>query len=188
MTAIDGPVAEITMWLPRAAALTAHPDTTPTSPGGKPGSRPPWNQAAANATYDALATIADTEARFRYLVTGSTGRRRSASATGAALKAILSLAHAVPHAYVREAARDFTHATRQSKVLDANDEEERPQKVTWQCPYCAMPMMRLFPRAATVVCLRGGFACWDSDGNPPLGRAEIGRLGPCVVWQDGLVS
>jgi hypothetical protein len=188
MTAIADAADGLTRCLPEIAVLTAHPGTAPSGPGGKPGSRPPWNPQAANALWDAIAAIADWEAELRYRVTGASGRRRPVSATGASLKAIVSLSHAVPRDLAMAAARDFTRCTRAIRQHPDIDEEERPQKVQLACPYCGMPMMRLFPRAATVVCLRGGFACWDSDGNPPLGRAEIGRLGPCVVWADGLVS
>ena len=94
----------------------------------------------------------------------------------------------MPQYQARAAARDLAARVREIQQLPALDELERPQRVELACPYCQMHMMRLFPRAATVVCLRGGFACWDGDGNPPLGRAEIGRLGPCVIWADGLVT
>jgi len=179
----------LTEWLPLAHAIIAIPDTSArTRASGKPGSVPPWNQANANAEMDTLATIADILARFRYDVTGRTGPRPPASATGRALDLIVSLGHAVPQHQARAAARDLAARAREIQQLPALDELERPQRVELQCPYCQMHMMRLFPRAATVVCLRGGFACWDGDGNPPLGRAEIGRLGPCVVWADGLVT
>jgi hypothetical protein len=180
---------DLARWLPRAAALTAAPDTAArTRASGKPGSRPPWNPQAAMALLDALAAIADTEALLRLLVTGRAGRRRPASATGPALDAIASLGHGVAQDRARDAARELSARAREIQQLPALDEIERPQRVELACPYCRMHMMRLFPRAATVVCLRGGFACWDGDGNPPLGRAEIGRLGPCVVWSDGLVT
>ena len=180
---------ELYRCLPLAAAIIAIPDTSArTRASGRPGSRPPWNQANANAEMDTLATIADILARFRYDVTGRTGPRPPASATGRALDLIVSLGHAVPQHQARAAARDLAARAREIQQLPALDELERPQRVELQCPYCQMHMMRLFPRAATVVCLRGGFACWDGDGNPPLGRAEIGRLGPCVIWNDGLVT
>ena len=189
MTALSEARDALTEWLPLAHAIIAIPDTAArTRASGRPGSVPPWNQANANAEMDTLATIADILARFRYDVTGRTGPRPPASATGRALDLIVSLGHAVAQDQARAAARDLAARAREIQQLPALDELERPQRVELQCPYCQMHMMRLFPRAATVVCLRGGFACWDGDGNPPLGRAEIGRLGPCVVWQDGLVT
>lgn len=188
MTALADALADIGEWLPRAAALTASPDTAPTGPGGKPGSRPPWNQAAAGALWDALGVIADTEAMFRFLVTGHPGTRRPASATGAALAAIARLGHAVPQDRVRDAARELARCVMTVQQLPAVDEIERAQRVAWPCPYCEMPMVRLFPRSARVACLRGGSACQDANGNPPIGHAEVGRLGPCIVWADGLVS
>ena len=189
MTALSEACDELYRCLPLAAAIIAIPDTAAhTRASGKPGSRPPWNQANADATFTAIAAINDIEADFRYDVTGHSGRRRPASETGAALNAIASLGHAVSQHRVRTAARELAARSREIRQLPQRDEEERAQRIELQCPYCQMHMMRLFPRAATVVCLRGGFACWDGDGNPPLGRAEIGRLGPCVVWSDGLVT
>ena len=68
------------------------------------------------------------------------------------------------------------------------DEAERAQKVPACCPYCAFPMLRVYPRSGRVACLRGGYACLDANGNAPVGHTEIGRLGPCIIWADGLVS
>jgi hypothetical protein len=71
--------------------------------------------------------------------------------------------------------------------LPAIDEMERPQRVSAECPYCRFPMMTLYPKSGRVTCLRYG-TCFDGDGNHPVGTAERGRLGPCVVWADGFVS
>ena len=74
---------DLARWLPRAAALTAIPDTAArTRASGKPGSRPPWNPQAAMALLDALAAIADTEARLRFIVTGRSGPRLSPTRDG----------------------------------------------------------------------------------------------------------
>ena len=181
---------DLARWLPRAAALTAVPDTAArTRASGKPGSRPPWNPQAAMALLDALALIADTEAMLRYAVTGRSGRRRPASATGAALDAIASLGHGVPQDRARAAARDLARCVQAVQMLDAVDEIERPQRMPGvACPYCQMAMVMTLPRAGLVYCKRGGLVCADSNGFPPRGQVMVGRLGPCVEWQDGLVT
>jgi len=174
-------------YLPVAAALVAHPDTGAVTRGGRPGSRPPWNQAAANAEHDGLAVIADVHAMFTLIVTGHTPPRPPASATGRVLAAIVRLSHAVPQDRVRQAERDLFRCWHAVRVLAAVDEDERPQRVGAQCPYCGVPMMMLYPRSGRVTCMRAG-ACFDADGRHPVGTAEAGRLGPCIVWADGLVS
>jgi hypothetical protein len=73
------------------------------------------------------------------------------------------------------------------RVLAAVDEEELPRRVAAICPYCQLGMMRLYPRSGRVTCMRFG-ACFDENGRHPVGTAEAGRLGPCVVWADGRVS
>lgn len=189
VTALSDACADAARWLPEAAVLTAEPDTGATMRGGKPGSRPPWNSQAANSLWDALAVIADTEAMFRLIVTGHTGRRRPASATGAGLAAIERLGHAVPPDRVRTAARELTRCVQAIMVLPALDEVERPQRIPGvACPYCKITMMMTLPKAGIVYCKLGGSACWDTNGNPPRGRATVGRLGPCVEWEDSLVT
>ncbi len=188
MTALADACADIGPLLARAAALITVPDADGTAARGKAGSRPPWNQASANALWDALAVITDTRALLAYVVHGRPGRAYPYAATGAALTAIDRLGEAVPERRARQAARDLHRAAAGIMMLPAVDEAERGQPVSVPCPYCEVPMMRLFPRAGLVVCLRGGFACWDGDGNPPKGHARNGRLGPAIEWEDGLVT
>jgi hypothetical protein len=187
VTALADACADIGEYLPRAKALITHPDTAPSGPGGKPGSRPPWNQAAANAEHDGLAVVADVHAMFTLIVTGRSAPRPPASATGRALAAIERLSHAVPDCHVRAAVRDLARCVYAVRVLAAVDEEELPRRVAAICPYCQLGMMRLYPRSGRVTCMRFG-ACFDENGRHPVGTAEAGRLGPCVVWADGRVS
>jgi hypothetical protein len=188
VTALADPLGDLREWLPRSAAGISEPDTDGTAGHGKAGSRPPWNQAAANATWDAIAAISETVAMFGFLVHGTVRPPYPYSATGQALDAIGRLGEAVPQDRARQAARELQRAVTAILQLPAIDEAERPQAVTVPCPYCHVPMMRLFPRAGLVVCLRGGFACLDGDGNPPKGHARQGRLGAQIEWEDGLVT
>jgi hypothetical protein len=173
----------------RAAQLIPQPDTQTGTSHGKPGSRPPWNPAAAAAYYDTHAQIRETETVFRYIVTGHTGPPRSWSDTNTikALAAILSLSHAVPADHVKRAARDLARCATVIMQLAAVDEAERAQRIPATCPYCQLPMLWVYPRQGLVACLRGG-VCVDSDGRPPRGMAIPGRLGPCIEWSDGLVT
>jgi len=181
--------------LPRAAALTAIPDTAArTRASGKPGSRPPWNPQAAMALLDALAAIADTEARLRFIVTGRSGRRRPASATGAALDAIASLGHAVPQHEARAAQRDLARCVHSVRVLHAVDEEERWEKLRASalgqrpcCPHCGAPDLRVAVRAGLVACVT--VDCADGTGNRPVASMMLGAVSgsPMVVGADGTV-
>jgi hypothetical protein len=187
---LEDRAAELAALLPAAAALMAVPDDDGAGVSGRPGSRPPWNPSAANAALDAHEGIRRLEASLRLAVTGSTGPRRGGSdaATLAALDAVGALGEAVTTTAAAAAARILCRWSLAIQQLPAIDEAERPRRVSWECPYCRLPMMRLFPRAGLVVCLRGGFACADADGNPPKGHARQGRFGPQIEWEDGLVT
>ena len=190
MSQLSDACGDLRVWLPRAAALTAEPDTAArTRASGKPGSRPPWNQANADATMTAIAAISDEAMWLRLIVTGHSGRRYPASATGAALDAIASLGHAVSQHHARISQRNLARLLEPIMVLPAVDEAERPQRIPGvECAYCRIPMLMTLPKAGVVYCKLGGAACWDSNGNPPRGHVTVGRLGACVEWQDGLVT
>jgi hypothetical protein len=194
VTALSDAVDDALEWLPRAAALVAHPDVGAAARGGKPGSRPPWNQAAAGALFDALAVIADTEALFRLLVTGRPGGRRPAAATGAALAAIVSLGHAVPQDRARAAARELGRCVHAVRVLPAIDEQERWEKFRAGpagerpvCPFCKAPNLRVAVRAGLVACVT--VDCADHDGNRPVASMTLGVVSgaPMVIGSDGTV-
>lgn len=192
MTSLHDAADDLRRWLPIAAELIPEPDTDGTTGGGKPGSAPPWNTAAAGAYFDAHAMVRDTEQLLRFIVTGVSADPRpwSDAATGSALDAIERLAVAVPDTYVRRAARSLTAAVTAILQLAAVDEAERPQRVAAACPYCKFPMLRVFPRSGRVACLRGMASCADADGNPPQGTIGHSQLDgtPRITWQDGLVT
>jgi hypothetical protein len=186
---------DLARWLPRAAALTATPDTAArTRASGKPGSRPPWNPQAAMALLDALAAIADTEALLRLIVTGRSGRRRPPSATGAALDAIASLGHGVAQGQSRDAARELCRHVQAIRTLPAVDEAEKWERLRVNaeghrpfCPFCATPNLRVAVRAGLVACAAVG--CTDLDGNRPVATMMLGAVSgtPMVVGPDGTV-
>src|SRR5689334_18946530 len=90
--------------LAAAAALIAAPDADGSTAHGKPGSRPPWNAAAANVAMDAHAGIREIEADMFYAVTGRPRRPRGGSDgnTLAAIRGTVSLSASVP----QDAAQD----------------------------------------------------------------------------------
>jgi hypothetical protein len=190
VTALGEACQDIGPLLARAAQLVTEPDADGTQGGSRPGSAPPWNPSAAACALDAHEGLRRLEASLRMAVTGRTGPRRGGSDanTMEAITAIENLGEAVTTTAAATAARILCRWSMAILQLPAIDEQERPQRIAWQCPYCEIPMMRLFPRAGLVVCLRGGFACWDGDGNPPKGHARSGRLGPQIEWEDGLVT
>lgn len=183
--------AAIAALLPAAEALMAEPDHDGTSGGGKPGSRPPWNPAAASAAMDAHEGLRRLEASLRRDVTGRTGPRRGGSDanTMAALKAIEALGHAVTADAMAEAARILDRWSRAIQELPAVDEAEPWRRVSATCPYCGFGMLRVKSRSGEVTCLRHG-ACFDTDNRHPIGRMDISRLtGDAVItWADGLVT
>jgi len=197
--------AALARWLPAAEVLTRHPDTDGAAGSGQPGSRPPWNSAAANAVTDPHEGVRRLEASLRLLVTGHAGPRRGGSDanTVAALKAIANLAYGLPVNHDNEvdengrrlpcqcphcrAERFIEGWTRPIRQLPAIDEDEAPEKWPIPCPYCHYTMMRVYPRQGRVTCLRLN-VCFDADGRHPVGTVEVGRLGPQVRWNDGLVA
>jgi len=180
--------ADLERWLPQAAALTALPDTDGTTAHGKPGSRPPWNQAAANAAMDAHAGIRDIEADLFYAVTGRPRRARGGSDgnTLAAIRATVALSASVAQGDAQDAARLIAGWVMVIQQLPAVDEAERFVRVYGAaCPYCQVPMLRLGERSGRVTCLRAG-SCYDSNGEHPAGFISRSVSGePMISWQDG---
>jgi hypothetical protein len=184
--------ADLARWLPAATVLTRHPDTGGSTGSGQPGSRPPWNTAAANAVTDAAEGVRRLEASLRRDVTGRPGRRRGGSDanTAAALKAIENLGRAVGVDDADAAARCVQRWTRAIQQLPAVDEAEPWRRVPAACPYCGFSMLRVQARSGRIACLRGGGACTDGDGRPPVGQLDVSQLtgDPLIRWADGLVA
>jgi hypothetical protein len=193
ITAISEQCADLRRLLPAAAAVLAEPDADGTaSRGGVPGTRPPWNAAAASALLDAHEGVRRLEASMRRDVTGHTGPKRGGSDanTIAAIKAIEALAHAVGDDAAADAGRILERWSRRIRELPAVDESQPWRKMPGvQCPYCGFPMLWVQARAGRVACLRGG-ACLDGDGRHPIGRLDVSRLtgDPLIQWADGLVT
>jgi len=181
--------AHLERWYPEALKLTAEPDTDGSAAHGKPGSRPPWNAAAANAALDAHAGIRDLEAVLFYQVTGRPRRERGGSDgnTYAAIRGVAALAASVTQDAARQAERDIIRLTVPIRQLPAVDEDERFLRVHGaSCPYCQVPMLKLGQRSYRVTCLRFG-ACFDSDGNHPVGWVTLAvpDATPMIAWADG---
>ena len=192
MTDLAAACTELARLLPAAAALLAQPDEDGTTGTGQPGTRPPWNSAAANALMDAHEGTRRLEASMRRDVTGHTGRRRGGSDAGtmAAIAAIGRLAHAVDDDAQATAAAILERWARRIRELPAIDESEPWRRLHGvACPYCRVAMLRIQPRAGTVTCLRHG-ACYDTNDQHPMGRVYVSQIDavPRVAWNDGLVT
>ena len=183
MTTLEQACDDLTLWLPRAAVLLAHPATAPTTGRSKPGSQPPWNTAVANALFDALEGIREIEATMR-----GRGRRPHAQA-GATIASIVRLSQAVPSDDLKDVTRQLTRYTVTILQLAAIDQEERPRKIDARCPYCEFPMLRVYPRSGRVSCLRQG-ACFDSRECHPTGVMAVGDASgqPMIAWADGRIQ
>ncbi len=175
--------------LPEAGARIAYPDSDGTRTRHQPGSSPPWNGAVAAALFDALEGIRQLAVAYRLQVAGRHTPRRPMSATGATLTEIISLSYAVAPGERDQAVIMLNRWTTAILQLPAIDEQERPQRVASPCPYCGFGMLRVFPRSGRVTCLRYG-ACFDGDGNHPVGMVEVGRVSaePLLVWRDGKIQ
>jgi hypothetical protein len=181
---------ELAAWLPYAAAIIACPDTTGGGIHGKPGSRPPWNPAAANAVFDAIQAVLQLEREMREDVTGRHAPLKPHARTGAALDAITSLANAIPEADRRYVVAILIRHVTTILQLAAIDREERWQKITGaHCPYCGTPMLRFGKQSGRVSCLRLG-ACTDSNGDHPKGILTTGHASgqPIIAWADGTIQ
>jgi hypothetical protein len=189
--AISGHCADLRRLLPAAAAALAEPDADGTAGGGQPGTRPPWNAAAAGALMDAHEGVRRLEASMRRDVTGRTGPKRGGSDanTDAAIKAIEALAHGVDDDAAADAGRILERWSRRIRELPAVDESQPWRRVPAACPYCGHAMLRVAPRSGQVACLRYG-ACFDAAGRHPTGRLDVSRLtgDPLIMWNDGLVT
>jgi len=175
--------------LPIAQALTTQPDTNGTTGHGQPGSRPPWNTAAANAAMDAHAGIRTLEADLREAVTGHRGPPRGGSDTStiAALDAIQRLAN--NDARQAMVTAELSRLIVPIEQLPAVDQAEPWRRIPAQCPYCGYTMLRVQARAGIVTCLRHG-ACRDHQDRHPTGRLDVSRItgDPLIRWADGLVT
>lgn len=183
--------ADLAALLPAAAALITEADADGTAGTGQPGSRPPWNSAAAAAVMDAREGVRRLEASLRLQVAGHAGPRRGGSDANTmdALRAIEALGHGVSVDAAAEAARFIGRWSRAIRELPAVDDAEPWRRVPAACPYCGFGMLRVAPRSGMVTCLRYG-ACADSDGRHPSGRMDVSALtgDPVIQWHDGLVS
>lgn len=199
MTArVTDAAADLARQLSAAEILITRPDQDAqamVTGGTASGSAAPWNPAAAAVALDIHEGIRRLEASLHQEIgrTYATGTRRGGSLanTYRAIASVVRLSEGVPARSAAEVARILGRWTTAGERLPGVDEAERPQKVAAQCPYCHFPMLRAFPRARKVACLRGyGDACKDGDGNPPAGVIGVSQLDgtPCVRWSDGLVT
>lgn len=183
--------ADLAALLPAAAALITEADADGTAGTGQPGSRPPWNSAAAAAVTDAHEGIRRLEASLRLAVAGHPGPRRGGSDANTmdALRAIEALGHGVTADAAAMAAAIIARWSRAIRELPAVDEAEPWRRISAACPYCGFGMLRVAARSGMVTCLRWG-ACHDADGRHPSGRMDVSPLtgDPVIQWQDGLVS
>ena len=180
--------ARLEHWLPCAQALTTEPGTGEPAAHGKPGSRPPWNTAAANAVMDAHAAARRIEAHLFAEVTGRPRRPRGGSDanTIAAIHTIAALAASITQDTARLAEREIGRLVIPIRQHPDIDEEERWQRVHGAaCPYCQVPMLRLGERSGKVTCLRAG-SCFDGNGDHPAGYISRSVSGEAfIAWQDG---
>ena len=190
MTTVTQAVTDLTTWLPHAQALTHQPDTVATSIRGKPGSRPPWNPAVANALLDALEGIRRLEQAMRSQVANRHVTIRSIHVTGGTLESITRLSAASSTDEQHQVVVQLTRYTTTILQLPAIGREERWRKITGAaCPYCGLNMLLAAPQSGRVTCLRFG-ACFDSRDCHPVGVMDIGPVSgePMIAWADGRIQ
>jgi hypothetical protein len=192
MTQLDDACDTITRLLPQARELITEPDTdNTTTTHAQPGSRPPWNTAAANATMDAHEGLRRLEASIRRDALGHLGNRRPGddANTYKAIAAIQNLGNAITTDAAAQAARILDRWSRAIQQLPAIDTDEPWQRRKAPCPYCQLPMLRIRPRAGEVTCIRYG-TCRDDNGRHPFGRLDVSRTTsePSIYWNDGRIT
>ena len=190
MTPLEECVNDLAAALPRAQALTHIPDTDGTTSRSAPGSRPPWNPAAATALLDALEGARQLEASWR------SGVVRPMAATGAVLASIVRLSSGLPDCPPRQydeqnrpkpcrcercdAVYDISGWVTVIYQLAAVDLAEPVQRPPVPCPRCRRKMLRFWPRKRELACL----GC--------MKKADVADGGvsgdPMLVWEDGLVQ
>jgi hypothetical protein len=188
MTDLAAVCDDLAEWLPRAAALTAIPDTTPGGGRHHQESRPPWNPAAATAVYDALETIRRAEQELRSELAGRYVHRRPHAATGHLLEQIPRLAEALP-AMGAHITAELHRRLSAILQLDGIGEQEPVRRITGaRCPYCGAQTILIMAMSALVAC--GDPGCRDSNGQRPRGALAAGAASgqPLIAWADGITQ
>jgi len=178
VTVLDEACADLTAWLPHAAALITQPDTDGHPGHTKPGSNPPWNSAVANALLDTHAGVRELEQNLRYAVTGRIMvRGGSDTNTIRAIEAVGRLAEAVDQALADDAARQLNSFITGILQLRAIDLEEVPRILL--CPRCDREMLRVWEATGRVACFGCMIGGWMMPGTVSTGY---------VQWEDGEIS
>src|SRR5258706_3966288 len=150
MTDLDKEIADLTAWLPVAAALIGQPDTQPPAGRTKPGSTPPWNAEAAGVIHETIGTLADIHLEMAHAVHGRYLWDPAYRHAARTLLAISRLAAACDHDTVTTAARLINGPVTAIMQLPAVDLEERPRRREGICIHCGRAMLRMYPHSGRV--------------------------------------
>ncbi len=179
MTDLAEACADLTAWLPVAAALIGQPDTHPPIGRTKPGSKPPWNAEAAGVIHETIGVLADIHLEMAHAVHGRYIWDPAYRHAARTLLAITRLAAACDHDTVTTATRLINSRVTAIMQLPAVDLEERPRKHPGICTQCGRCMLSTYPRSGRVACLGCGL-----KGQIMPGTVSDG----CVQWEDGTIT
>jgi hypothetical protein len=175
-------------------AIASQSPRLPGRSGGKPGSRPPWNTAAAMLILEMQAGSRHEETRLKLLL-GLPARHRGGSDANTllALDAIVTLADAagdeaawpVLHWLGRwngAAARALGEASAITELPRQPGEPARP------CPFCGCLTLRFWALHGIVRCVNPD--CRDDEGRRPWAKVEYSGFTQQLelVWMDGVAG
>jgi hypothetical protein len=179
-------------WRLETLILTPSPDHNGPSSRQAPGSKPPWNTAAAVLVLDFSREVRAAELRLRLAISLPLRERGTSDKnTMLALDMILSLAEAAGDNRAAEEAmwlerwdararRALGEASQLTRLPRQPGEPERP------CPFCRCFTLRYLPLHGVVKCVNPG--CRDEEGRRPSAQIEYssftGQLE--LVWMDGI--
>jgi len=185
VTPLDEACADLTAWLPVAAALITQPDTQPPIGRTKPGSKPPWNAEAAGVIHETIGVLADIHLEMAHAVHGRYVWDPAYRHAARTLTAITRLAEACDRDTVHHATHLINSRVTAIMQLPAVDLEQPWRTLPGPCPRsdCGRPMLRYrkgdHMQPAQLACL----GCMRGARIMP-GTVSDG----CVQWEDGTIT
>lgn len=166
------------------------PEPGPSGGKRKPGSKPPWNSAAADLVFDLRSLARHLEADLRVRVTGGrTVRGLSDRNTHLSLLALSDLAVTAQDSDVAVVLVKLTGwVDRARPVVGQTEPLRRVPRVHGyvepRCPWCGYCTLRCKLAAGLVFCINP--SCTDHSGKRPQGTVEVGVSVEDVTlrWQD----
>jgi hypothetical protein len=181
-------------WRLETLIITPAPDHSGPSSRQAPGSKPPWNAAAAVLIFDFSRSVRAAELRLRLAIQLPIRERGTSDKnTMIALDMIKSLCEAAGDNRASEEAswlerwdararRALGEASQLTRLPRQPGEPERP------CPFCRCFTLRYLPFHGVVRCVNPG--CRDAEGRRPSAKIEYSDFTGSLelVWMDDVLG